>query len=230
MGGTYTGADLRRTPTRPGAQDAARLPSLVGGRKVLPEQMHAQFLAPAPATPAPPAAAPRQVYITAPPAPAVALQRPRPAAIEHKRAPAPGAGRPYQPRFGGSVAQVLQYLRQHGGHILRREVTQRYGLSRNSISATFDAALNAGVLIRVNVDGNKAAFALPGYTPPARPVGSAPPDYALTANPTPEHLRRLAATLVDTAQTMQLLAAQLQRAMEAATTHPQLKEASNATD
>lgn len=41
--GTYMGEELTRAPVRPGAQDAYRLPSIIGSRRVTPGEPRAEF-------------------------------------------------------------------------------------------------------------------------------------------------------------------------------------------
>jgi len=153
---TYTGAELGGRPVRDGADEAARLPSLVSGRRVVPAQLRQELHAPltAPAVPTARAAAcvadlERQAP-TLPP-----LTRGRCKSI-----------RAYKPREGSIPHRVLQHLQEHGGYLLYTEISTRFNVERHMLTAIFKPALVRDALIRVQV-GKARALALPGYVPPA---------------------------------------------------------------
>lgn len=152
----YTGAELAGRPVRDGADEAARLPSLVAGRRVVPAQLRQELHAPvaAPAVPTARAAAcvadlERQAP-TLPP-----LTRGRCKSISA-----------YKPREGSIPHRVLQHLQEHGGYLLYTEISTRFNVERHMLTAIFKPALVRDALIRVQV-GKARALALPGYVPPA---------------------------------------------------------------
>lgn len=172
----YTGAELQRGASRPGAYDALRLPSLFNGRRAVPVN------APEPSTVWTPTVSPRAV-ISSPPA---AATQPAAPIVRRKGTPRPDRAqtvlrtltppRPakaaYVPREGSIPSRLLAHLAEFGGHVTYTEVAQRFDMPRSSTTAIFKKALAAKVLIRVLVD-KRAAFALPGYEPP--PPAAAPP-------------------------------------------------------
>nr|WP_145544754.1 hypothetical protein [Variovorax boronicumulans] len=152
------------TPARPGALAAFRVPSLVNGRQVLPEQMREQRRSPPPAAPAQPATQPMPTQL--PPSVSPMHRPPRP--LPGPRSIQAGAAkesRGYKPRAGSAVERVLEHLRTHGGHVLYSDVQHRFGVSRSGIYQVFETALKAGALQKFRI-GSLAAFALPGYEPP----------------------------------------------------------------
>jgi hypothetical protein len=168
MAGTYTGAELANSSARHGAYDALRLPSLVSGRKVTREQMHAELLAPLP--PAPPIPNSRGATHTAEPeAPVVSEAIPDPSpechAVAHAvQSASPVASPAYRPREGSGPHRLLQHLQQHGGHLTYSEISERFDIPSHSLTAIFKPALTRGALIQLRVgDKRRRALALPGY-------------------------------------------------------------------
>jgi hypothetical protein len=145
----YTGAELRQTSTRPGAYDALTLPSLFNGRR------HA------PAAPGRLGPAPFANYVHT----SGRADFLRAAAATRRFAAVP-ARTGYTPQLGSIPFQLLAHLRDKGGHLTYAEITQRFGCPASSITAVFKSAINAGVLVRHTIN-ERAAFALPGYAPPA---------------------------------------------------------------
>lgn len=160
-------------PARPGALAASRVPSLVNGRQVLPEQMREQLRTPPPAAPAQPAATPMPMQL--PPIVSPMYRPPRPLPGPRPiQARAGKENRGYKPRAGSAVERVLEHLRTHGGHVLYSDVQHRFGVSRSGIYQVFETALKAGALQKFRI-GSQAAFALPGYEPPPVAPRTPPP-------------------------------------------------------
>lgn len=172
MVGVYTGAELQSRSSRPGAYDALRLPSLVSGRKVTREQMHAELLDPLP--PAPPMPTSRGATHTAEvDAPAVSKESaaPPPAcdAVPHaaqSASPQASASLAYRPREGSGPHRLLQHLQRHGGYLTYSEISERFDIPSHSLTAIFKPALTRGALIQLRVgDKRRRALALPSYAP-----------------------------------------------------------------
>ncbi|CAN5859750.1 hypothetical protein BH11PSE13_BH11PSE13_12470 [soil metagenome] len=149
----YMGAELRATSPRAGAYDALRIPSLFNGRRRAPGAL----IEVAAVWTAPP---PQRRYVdrpAPPPAPVAAV----PVAVKGERR----KGVNYLPREGSIPSMLLAHLHTHVGHITYTEIAKLFGLPPSSTTAVFKKALTEGVLVRHLVN-NRAAMALPGYTPP----------------------------------------------------------------
>ena len=171
MHGTYTGAELERTSSRPGAYDALTIPSRIGGRLVTPIELHAEVNAPSPApitTRAPVAAwAPLQEPVDVAPTPAA----PCPPPLTQGRI----SLSTYHGRKGSAPALVIAALEVEGGHLTYSEIATRFNVPRTSVTAIFKSAMVKGALARHLIDGQHA-LSLPGYVPPpAQPAASIAP-------------------------------------------------------
>ncbi|MFL9669017.1 hypothetical protein WIX39_018855 [Variovorax sp. AB1(2024)] len=168
MAGIYTGAELANSSARPGAYDALRLPSLVSGRKVTREQMHAEMLAPLPPAPPMPTSY-RDTHAADPDVHALSeeIADPSPAceAVGHAaQSASPQASPAYRPREGSGPHRLLQHLQQHGGHLTYSEISERFDIPSHSLTAIFKPALTRGALIQLRVgDKRRRALALPSY-------------------------------------------------------------------
>lgn len=182
----YMGGELRNAPARPGALDAARLPSLFNGRTIQPSDLRAMITAPA-APWAPPKAAPAQrpskpqnivfasgapnplrhesdrrfMPVDLPPKPKAARQPPKPKAERTHTA----AHTTYKPYADSLPSRVLAHLQAHGGHLTFPEAARMGDASVRNVTATFAKAFSVGALIRLRIDG-RSVIALPGYVPP----------------------------------------------------------------
>ena len=147
----YTGAELVMQSTRPGAYAALQLPSLVNGKTQAPGAAIAY--APEHWSPPPPSArapvTPRARPVAKPPKPARAPHVPRAS---------------YEPREGSVPYMLLEFLREHGGHMTYAEITRRFGTPCAWITSVFKPAIQKGSIARLVIN-DRTALALPGYTP-----------------------------------------------------------------
>lgn len=179
---TYTGEELRRAPTRPGATDALQIPSLFNGKRVERQDLRRMITAPAPAyvPPAPAAASPSTVAQTRPRRFAFSSGRidavsAQPAerrfvpAPPKPRQPAPPKAPPrteeYRPRVTSTVGQCLARLRDGRGFMLFAEIDHLFGTTQQNRRQVFNDAIKAGLIKRLRV-GSKGAYALPDFILP----------------------------------------------------------------
>lgn len=156
MTGVYMGEELKVRSTRPGAYDAMAIKSLFNGQTRDPLAPKEQKL--------------REPIPEAPLSPLAVAPLPPPKA--RKSGPArefPTVRRdekpPYRPHQGSTPGKVIDHLRAFGGFISHGEITEKFGLTRNTITAVFKPAVKRGALVRQLVDG-RAGFSLPGWTAP----------------------------------------------------------------
>ncbi len=179
---TYTGEELNRAPTRPGATDALRIPSLLNGKRVEREDLRRMITAPVPAyvPPEPAAASPAPVAPTRPlnftfssgSVDAIKAENAnrRFRAVPAARKPAPVKAPPrmpdeYRPRPTSIVGQCLARLRDGRGFMLFAEIDHLLGTTQQNRRQVFNDALKAGLIKRLRV-GSKGAYALPDFILP----------------------------------------------------------------
>jgi hypothetical protein len=156
----YTGADLQMRSHRPGAYQAATLPSLFNGRQHTPGGRPSDVWTP------PPSPAVLAVPVPRATAKRVAASTHRtPSGLAPIASPARVARSTYEPRPGSIPARLLAELPKRDGHMLYSEITSRYGLPLSSVTAVFKLALTKGALVRHVID-RRAALALPSFVPP----------------------------------------------------------------
>jgi hypothetical protein len=163
MTGVYMGEELKVRSTRPGAYDAMAIKSLFNGQTrdpLAPKQQ--EPCAPIPEAPLSPLA------VAPLPPPKARKSGPAREFPTVRRDEKP----PYRPQQGSTPGKVIEHLRAFGGFISHGEITEKFGLTRNTITAVFKPAVKRGALVRQLVDG-RAGFSLLGWEPPAAPM--APP-------------------------------------------------------
>lgn len=202
---TYRGDELATTPARPGATDAARIPSLFNGQRVTPAALK-QFITAQPEAYVPPAPmartesaaryialsgkvdavpatgqrfhalpVPPKKFRTGSPRPERALTKLR------ELKPSNRTSKGYTPEADSTVGKTLAYLREHGGPLHFAQVDERFGSLKSNRTTLFRPALEAGLMIRTVVD-RKPAYALPGFVAPLPPPVSEKRPKGLTDN------------------------------------------------
>lgn len=194
----YTGAELHVRPVRAGAGDALALPSLFNGKRTTRAEIRDLITQPsvsyAPPKPMRRVSSSANFITVSGHTDALKDQdgtrrfwpvSMKPGKVER----VPGAGRSlgklrdikrdpklaatYEPRPESMVGRTLAHLQAHGGYLLFPAIDRMFGTIPANRASMFQAAVRAGVLIRVVIDG-QGAYALPGYIAPPdnRPRGT----------------------------------------------------------
>ena len=173
MAGTYTGAELLAPPTRATCVTADALPSRIGNHMHYRDgritDLHGVPVAPPPPEPVRELIAP--VHRPAP------RPRPKPAHVARPQAtniggfPRPAPGIAYEPSPVSYPGRTLAHLRQHGGQLMRKEITALFGLPPASFAASFLKAMETGLLVPIT-QGRQVGVALPPATTAAKQKGS----------------------------------------------------------
>jgi len=165
MEGLYTGAELSARSSRPGAYDAMKIPSLVNGRKRMPD-------APGPTTgeciPPAPRVTVRAHVVISDAEHTITQPEPISSAVGPVANALPVVQRlpDYRPRAGSATFRALEALRgmpQHS-YLTPNWAHRHLGVHPSCFHPIFKAAVDKKALVRA-VIGRRAALALPGFDP-----------------------------------------------------------------
>jgi hypothetical protein len=168
MEGLYTGAELAMRSSRPGAYDAMKIPSLVNGRKRMPDATEPTNVKCIPLAPSPRVTARAPVAISDAEHAIMQIEPIKPTVKRPTASALPSVQRvpDYRPRAGSATFRALEALRGMPQHsYLTSDWTHRHlGVHPSCFHPIFKTAIDKKALVRA-VIGRRAALALPGFDP-----------------------------------------------------------------